>query len=248
VSRPVITRFVPLLDVDVSGGDGRTVTAYAATFAEAYEVNDQYGHYDEILNRASFNQAAGRGFPGVQPLFNHGRTIHGASSEKWSSPIGVPESIKADGRGLLTVTRYNKTSQGDEALELVRSGSVRFQSFSGPVVRSAQPRSGPNGRPVIERLVLGLRDYGPCTFAVNMGAEIVAVRSQLLADELLGDLSPDERREVIAQLQQGLPQLEPLVAPDLLEQTAGGPPAPVFAGPSVEMLALVNANRRRQQN
>lgn len=238
----VITRSVPLLDLEVVG---RTVTAYAATFGEPYEVNDQYGHYDEMINRAGFNMAAGRGFPGAQPIFNHGLTIYGTPSEKWSVSLGVPESIKPDGRGLLTVTRYNKLPAADEALEMINSGSVKYQSFRGPVHRSAPPRSGPNGRPLIERMVLGLRDYGPAIFAVNMKAEIMAVRSQMLA-ESFGDLDPDERRELIALWQKDLPAGDTPPALDLPPGTDAPTSAPSDEpGSSLQLLELANAQRRR---
>lgn len=242
--RPIITRSVPLIDLERSGPDRRTVTAYAATFAEAYEVRDQFGHYDEVINRAAFNRAAGRGFPNVQPLFNHGLTVHFTPSEKWSTPLGVPESIRSDARGLLTVTKYNKTPQADEALEMIDSGTVRFQSFRGPVIRSAAPRKGGNGRPVVERMELGLQDYGPAVFPVNYGAEIMAVRSQMLADHF-GDLDPDERRELIALLQTALPEGDPLSAPDPQPQPAAVEVAPVEHGPSLQLLELANAARRR---
>lgn len=243
---PLIRRSMPLLDLDVSGLGGRTVTAYVATFAEPYEVSDQFGHYDEEINRAAFNRAAGRGFPRAQPLFNHGMTVHLTPSEKWSTPLGVPELIKPDGRGLLTVTRYNQTPQADEVLEMLRSGSVRYNSFRGPAIRSARPRQGPNGRPVVERLEMGLIDYGPAVIPVNMGAETLAIRSQALAEEI-GELSPDERRDFIAQLQQAL-HVDPPSAPDPQPQPVAVPVAPEVSGPSVDLLALANANRRRRRH
>lgn len=255
MKRPLITRSVPLIDLERSGPDRRTVTAYAATFAQPYETRDQFGHYDEEINRAAFNRAAGRGFPGVQPLFNHGMTVHLTPSEKWSTPLGVPEAIRADGRGLLTVTKYNNTQQADEVLEMIESGTVKYHSFRGPVIRSASPRRGPNGRPLIERMELGLIDYGPAPFPVNYGAEVVALRSQMVAEhfgdldaderrEFVARLDPDERQEFYALLQSALP-MDPPAATDPQPQPAADA-APERSGPSLQALELAQAQRHRR--
>ena len=182
--RTVITRTVPLLDFEISrAGDGRTVTAYAATFGDPYEVNDDEGHYDETLNPAAFNRTISNGaLRSTRVFFNHGLTLWGTPSDRYSMPVGVPEEIRADGRGLLTVTRYAKTELGDEILELWRDGAIRGQSFRGAVYESRRVTSiGPNGRPVIERMQLGLREYGPTPHPANQAAGLVAIRSQLLA-------------------------------------------------------------------
>jgi phage head maturation protease len=137
-----ITRTVPLLDYEIArDGDGRTVTAYAAAFGNSYEVRDQDGHYDEIVNAKAFNQAIRRGaVRTAQVHFNHGLTLWGTPSDRYSMPVGVPEEIRAEPLGLLTVTRYAKTELGDEILQLWRDGAIRGQSFRGEVYRSAKPK------------------------------------------------------------------------------------------------------------
>ena len=118
--RTVITRTVPLLDFEIDrSGDGRTVTAYAATFDNPYEVNDAEGHYDEVLDPTSLNRTIANGaLRSAQVFFNHGLTLWGTPSDRYSAPVGVPIDIRADGRGLLTVTRYANTELGDEMLQL----------------------------------------------------------------------------------------------------------------------------------
>lgn len=241
-----ITRTVPLLDYEISrDGDGRTVTAYAAAFGNLYEIHDDDGHYDETINSKGFNQAIKRGaVRSAQVHFNHGLTLWGTPSDRYSMPLGTPEDIRADARGLLTVTRYAKTDLGDEVLQLWRDGAIRGQSFRGQVYRSAKPKPGPNGRPIIERLELGLREYGPTPNPANIDAGLVAIRSQLLTD--VGALTPEERRELAALLAE-----TPVLGDDPREPTDDDPadPAPVGspeAGPSIELLELANANRRRQ--
>lgn len=249
--RPEIVRAAPLLDLEV-GSDGRTVTAYAATFGNSYPVSDEYGVYDEIINRAAFDRTLGMGFSGrVQPLFNHGRTLEGTPSEKWMSPLGVPLDIRAETKGLLTVTRYSKLPHAEEALQLIKDGAITAQSFRGSVFRSSSPRRGANGRTTIERTELGLRDYGPAVFAVNDRAGFVAIRSEVLADrlaELGDDLTDEERTELARLLTEGThgtapaPAADP-PAPEVDETT---PPAEEAPDPDVALSELVAAQRRRR--
>ena len=244
--RAEIVRAVPLLDIEV-GGDGRTVTAYAATFDDPYPVSDFDGDYDETIARAAFNRTLGMGFAGrVQPLFNHGRTLAGTPSDKWTSPLGVPLEIKAEARGLLTVTRYSKLPHADEALELIRDGAITAQSFRGPIFRSRRTGTTSDGRPVIERQELGLRDYGPAPFAVNNGAAMLAVRSEVLAERLeaLGEgLTDEERAELARMLTTGT-----VIETPADTQTETTPPAEEAPDPgsSPDLLELAAAQRRRR--
>ena len=255
--RPELVRSVPLLDYEIErGGDGRTVVAYAATFDDPYEVVDFEGHYDEVLNRSAFNRAIGRGVGSVQVLYNHGRTISGTPAAEFSMPVAVAVEVKAEARGLLTRSRYLKTPLGDAVLEMWREQAIRAQSFRGPIIRSAtRSQVGPNGRPVIERLELGLVEYGPAPFAVNSGADLVAIRSALLEDRLsaLGDLSDEERAELAAALTLDKPHDTPAdlapgdvapVDPDPQEDPAEQ--APVDPASSIEILAIEAAQRRRK--
>jgi len=187
-------------------GDGRTVEAYAAMFDQPYEVRDQHGHYMEVIDRAAFNRTLTNG-AGKQAmcLYNHGMSVvDGRPDPMAQIPIGTPLEIKADGRGLLTVTRYNKSTYADEILEAIRNGAIRAQSFRGRIVRSSPDRVPAVRRggtlPTITRHELGLTDYGPTPIPVNAGAEIMAVRSR---QELIQDfaaLDDDDRLELLRAL------------------------------------------------
>lgn len=184
--RPMIERSVPLIDLQT---DGRTVTAYAATFDEVYPVSDEHGQYDEVIARTAFNRALSHGISRVSVLYNHGLTLYGTPSEQFSKPLGSPVEIRAEKRGLLTVTRYNQTPLADEVLEMIRNGDIKAQSFRGAIVQTAPPAIK-NGRQLVRRLELGLKEYGPSPFPANVSAEIVAVRSVL--DRLTGKLNPEQ--------------------------------------------------------
>ncbi len=185
------TRTFPLEDIRIDpGGDGRTVTAYAAVFDTPTKISDFEGEYIERIHPAAFNKAIRDAAPQgkrttwlTRVLFNHGMTTYGTPSDRGSMPIGTPESITADSRGLLTVTRYNHTPLADEALDAIKSGSITAQSFQGRFVRSDKKgpfRADKDGNlPVVTRKEVTLKEYGPAVFAAYPDAEIVGVRATL---------------------------------------------------------------------
>jgi len=242
--RPVIARSVPLIDLEVGGGDGRTVTAYAATFDDAYEVTDQFGHYLEQINRTAFNRQLGLGISRIMPLFNHGLTPYGTPSDEFSKPLGQVLSVKAEKKGLLTVTRFGTTPWNEEVLTMLKDGTVSEYSFQGTVYRTAPARRSKSGLPILERMDLGLHDFGPGIKSVNPNARLVAIRSASLLAEEIQLLSEDERAELLASLStppaDEAPGQDP---PDL-------PPAAEAPDTSTQLIALLEAeaaNRRRLQ-
>jgi phage head maturation protease len=242
-----ITRSVALLDYEIDrSGDGRTVIAYAAAFGNEYEVSDRHGHYDEKINTAAFNKVLARSgaIGNVQVHFNHGLTLWGTPSDRYAMPVGTPLEIKPDGIGLLTRTRYAGTDLGDEVLQLWRDDAIRGQSFRGAIYQSRTVTAkGPNGRPIIERLQLGLREYGPTPNPANIAAGLVAIRSDL------SQRFPEATEDEIAALEQLYLNTPTL---DDLHEIPGDDPAddsvpvdPPDPGLS-DVLKLVNANRRRR--
>jgi HK97 family phage prohead protease len=244
-SRPEINRSFPLLDIE-RGGDGRTVTAYAATFGDPYEVRDQHGHYFESINPQAFNRAIGRGVGSVSVFYNHGRTINGDSPASLSIPIGTPLEIRADGRGLLTVTRYNNSEMADQILAAIDNKSIKAQSFRGPIFQDGPKQLHRSGIPLVERMQLGLIEYGPTPMPVNVGAEMVSVRS---TTELLtvdpADLTDDERAELLAALNDLTPPPAP-VEDDGTAVGSGDEEAPPPMDPAFDPYLIAQAQRRRR--
>lgn len=196
------TRSFPLDDIQVTGdGDGRTVEAYAAIFDTPAEIRDVDGHYMEVIGRSAFDKTISERGTRLPVFYNHGRTLHGQSSERGSVPIGSPVEVRVDGRGLYTRTRYHRTPLADEILEAIREGSIRGQSFSGRFLQSTParvPRRQRGGElPTVTRTEIRLTEYGPTPIPAYEGAEILGVRS--LVDRL-GGLSEEERAELIAAL------------------------------------------------
>ncbi len=242
-----IERAVSLIDIERGGHDRRTVTAYAATFDDLYPVSDQFGEYDEEIDPAAFNRGIGRaGIAGVNVFYNHGTNLDGASSDRYSMPLGTPLEIKPDGRGLLTVTRYAKTELADEVLELIDSGAIKFQSFRG-VIHDVTERAGPDGRLIRRLTQLGLKEYGPVPFPANDRAEMLTVRSMAAQ---VSEMSPAERRDFVALIQE-VPSPDPSIAEPVAASqiSEASPPDPSIAEPvgqDSEVMILANANRRRR--
>ena len=187
-------------------GDGRTVEAYAAIFNTPYEVRDQHGHYMEVIDRAAFNRTLSNGAGrNALCLYNHGMSVVDGKPDPMAQiPIGTPLEIRADDRGLLTVTRYNRGDYADRLLEAIRNGAIKSQSFRGRIVRSSPDRvplrSRTGGLPTITRHELGLTDYGPTPIPVNAGAEIMAVRSLTELAQDFAALDDDGRLELLRTL------------------------------------------------
>lgn len=164
-----------------SGGDGRTVEAYAAVFDTPAEIRDQHGHYMESIDPKAFNRTLSHGIERFRVFYNHAMTLFGTPSDLGSVPLGRPLEVKADKRGLLTVTRYNKSELADAVLEAIRNDDITSYSFRGPIIRStpSRPPRARAGRPLPtwRHLELGLKEFGPTPAPSYAGAGIVAVRS-----------------------------------------------------------------------
>jgi uncharacterized protein len=207
-SEHTFAREWPVDDVIIrSGGTGRDVEAYAAVFNVPTEIKDQHGHYMETIDRAAFNEVLAEGIDKIGCFYHHGMTLAGTPSDLGSVPIGSPLEIRADGKGLRTVTRFNKSALADSVLEAIRAGDLRGYSFRGPIRKSNPPRiaraRAGSPLPAVVRMSLGLNEYGPTPSPYYADAKILAVRSaQTLATQLV---DPAVRRELITILSRSTP-------------------------------------------
>jgi HK97 family phage prohead protease len=186
MSMTTFTRSYPLDDIRIrSGGDGRTVEAYAAVFDTPSEIKDQDGHYNEVIGRSAFDKTIAERGGKFGVFYNHGMTLHGTPSERHSMPIGTPVEVRADQRGVFTVTKYNRTQLADEVLEAINSGAITGQSFSGRMIQSTPKRGPYRGRggeiPTVTRSEIALREYGPTPFPAYEDASITNVRALIRA-------------------------------------------------------------------
>lgn len=186
-----------------SVGDGRTVEAYATVFNTPAEVRDADGEYIEVIDPSAFNRAIdhakrSKGGWNIPVMFNHGMTLFHTPSEIDSVPIGVVEEIRADGKGLFTRARYHDSPRANAVLESIREQSITAYSFSGAFKRSdpTVPRGGfrrssSGDLPTVRRMVSTLREFGPATFPVYAGAEVLGVRAEQVA-HFLSRMAPGE--------------------------------------------------------
>ncbi|MGW9196059.1 HK97 family phage prohead protease [Micromonospora chersina] len=185
------------------GGDGRTVEAYAAVFNTPTEVHDQHGDYVEIIDPNAFKRDINNGAARrAQVLLNHGFDARGQTGGLQQAPLGSPVEIRADGRGLLTISRYNDGPLSEQVLAGIRNGDYRAQSFEGPIRRSDPGRRPGRARagqqlPTVRRLELGLRNYGPTMTPYYPQAEITAVRSAADIAADFARLDEAEREELV---------------------------------------------------
>lgn len=166
-----------------SRGADRTVEAYATVFDQWTEIRDQHGHYHERIARTAFDEVLRHGIEHVGVFYNHGLNLHGTPSGIGSVPIGSPVDIRPDGRGLRTVTRFNRTTLADMVFEAIGSGDIKGYSFRGAVLlsdpaRVQRARAGSSGvLPRVTRVRLGLTEYGPTPSPAYTGSAIIAVRT-----------------------------------------------------------------------
>lgn len=174
---------IEILRASDGHGDGRTVEAYATVFDVPTEITDGQGHYLEVIDRTSFNRTLSHGIDTVGFFYHHGLTLHGTPSDLGSVPIGSPLEIRPDARGLLTVTRFNRSDLAEAVLEAIRSGDVKGYSFRGKIFKSNPSRvpkvTRSGGLPTIRRTELGLMEYGPTPTPAYRDAGILAIRSEL---------------------------------------------------------------------
>jgi HK97 family phage prohead protease len=188
-------RYAPLDDLQVrAAATGRRLEAYAAVFGQDQEIRDRDGHYFERIASTAFDRTISQRGTNFQVLFNHGRTIHGESSERFSMPYGVAVEVRPDRRGVWTVTEVANTELGDEIIELANAGALRGMSFSGKFVGSRAAGKHESGLPIKERTEIAMIEFGATPFPAYADAAIVAVRSEFrsLSDDEIAFILADD--------------------------------------------------------
>lgn len=188
----MISRFHEIDDLEIKRVDrkGRTVTAYATFFDQESEIRDRHGHYFEKIHRSGFSRTISRGISRVQVYYNHGYDLMGKPHPIGHVPLATPQEIKPDGKGLLTISRYNDGELADAVLAAWEGGQIKGQSFSGRV-HNDRVIGRRNGLDIIERTELGLREYGPTPSPAYEGDGLVAIRSKDDLAELIRSIIAD---------------------------------------------------------
>lgn len=225
-----ISRVIALDDFEVKriNRKAREVTAYATFFGQPAEIHDKYGHYYEEINRSAFNRTISHGIGRIQVFYNHGYDLTGRPNMLGAVPIATPQSVKPDGRGLLTISRYNDGELADAVLAAWEGGQVKGQSFAGKVYKDREIGER-DGLPHVERMELGLREYGPTHSPAYDGDGLVMIRSK------------DDLAELVRSMIQDIAAGTPLAPP--ADSTAG----PTPSGPGTEDEDSGSAHSSRNQ-
>lgn len=188
----------------VRSGDGRTITGYVAVFDHEVPVADVFGRYRERNAVGSFSKTVAERGRKFLVTYNHGLTLHGTPSSEFSIPLGVPTDVAIDAVGVRASIRVDGHPLGDAVLEGARSGSIPGMSYTGTFIKSTpeMPRGGYRATrsgelPLVTRLEVAMREFGPTPTPVYDAAAIVGVRALVQSIE---GLTRAERAELIALL------------------------------------------------
>jgi len=137
----------------------RKIIGYAASFGNVDRVND-------IIKGGAFKKTLRERGKAVKLFYNH------------AFPIGKPEVIREDEKGLYTESKVSATPRGDEVLALVADGVITDMSIGYEVIDFAQDAK--SGIRTLKEIKL--YEFGPVDFGANDQALITGVKS--LADSI----------------------------------------------------------------
>jgi HK97 family phage prohead protease len=163
-------------NADLSAGTGRTVHGLAVPFGQVAHVDDGSGPYREQFEYGAFRRSIAERGHKVRLFGNH---------QTRQFPVGRAVELREERDGLHAAFEIANTRDGDDVLELVRSGTVDSFSvgFSGLRDRTV------NG--VVVRTEVSLREVSLTAMPAYSGALVGGVRSK---SQLVIPRSVAERR------------------------------------------------------
>jgi HK97 family phage prohead protease len=137
----------------------RKIIGYAASFGNVDQVED-------IIKAGAFKKTIRERKDKIKTFYNH------------SFPIGKPEVIREDSKGLYTESKISPTARGDEVLALVADGvitdmSIGFKSIDYSIDETTGIRTLKEVK---------LYEFGPVDMGANEEAVITGVKA--LADSI----------------------------------------------------------------
>ena len=165
--------------------EGRTVDVRVVPFGEVARVADppNYEPYEEEWLPGCFDHqlnAANR----IHANYEHGKGI--------TDVVGHGVSLRAETDGYHITSTIHRTNSGDTALELINAGALPCVSLE------ALPARNVTRGTVTQRVKAHLRGFAFCRQGAFTGAQVLAVREDVLEDEpqtldadlLVSDLDP----------------------------------------------------------
>jgi len=142
-------------------GDGRTLFGLAVPYNQEAEVSDGGPRYREVFRPGAFARTI-NAQRSVKLLANHDR-------KAW--PVGKASALRETPAGLVGEFRVSATTNGDEALTLVRDGVLDSFSVGFSPVKHQTTSDG-----VVERTEVNLHEVSLVAFPAYAGAVIEGVR------------------------------------------------------------------------
>ena len=147
---------------ELTPGTGRTVHGIAVPYGQVAEVSDGGRPYRERFEYGAFRRSIAERGHKVRLFGNH---------ELRQFPVGRAVDLREERDGLHVAFDIVATRDGDDALELVRSGTVDSFSVGFSGIRAHEV----NG--VVVRTEVSLREVSLTALPAYSGAEIAGVRS-----------------------------------------------------------------------
>lgn len=188
-------------------GDGLTFEGYAAVFGEETLIDSWEGTFYESVRRGAFKKSIRENPPIMQ--FDHGR--HPLIG---SLPIGVPNDLHEDDRGLFVAARLTDNWLMQPVRDAIRDGAINGMSFrfsvvseewrddNGKLIKSdeelLQLLWRPDERGPLHRTLKEVKvpELGPVVFPAYPGTSASVRSGRLVID--LGRLHEPEQRAQLA--------------------------------------------------
>lgn len=162
-----LTRSVPFELERADGGDGLTLSGYAAMFDTPTRIDSWEGKFDEQISRGAFRKTIRERMPVLQ--FDHGH-----DTRTGSVPIGAISSLSEDKHGLKVSARLHDNDLVKPIRDAIDSGAITGMSFRFQVVKDAWDESGDIPLRTIKEV--RLMELGPVVFPAYASTS-VGVRS-----------------------------------------------------------------------
>ncbi len=185
-----------------AGGDGLTMSGYAAVFNSPTTIRDFMGEFEETIRPGAFKRSLAERMP-----VRH--WDHGRDPAVGTAPIGDSETVREDSHGLFVRARLYEHPSTGRVRQAIKGKSVRGMSFRFGVPDGGDVWSERDGLDVREIVDVDIHELGPVAFPAYRDTE-VSVRS------LLAQLDPDEYRALLRELAADLRN------PDLAGRSAQG--------------------------
>lgn len=152
-------------DVELRGGDGRTLIGLAAPFNKPASIYENGHRFSESIAPGAFARTIAQRGAKV-PLH--------AMHESRRLPLGPVQSLREEANGLTIEARISRTTAGDEVLELIKDGALGGLSIGFSPVREEWTRDNKNR--VLQEVAL--HEISVVSAPAYQEAQIAAVRSE----------------------------------------------------------------------